>query len=118
MIRYWGEGICVQLGKKISIPMTDLYGNDAGELLVIGEQSQEFMKAVCSAVGALEPEQNTCQDLNDSAWFTIYLIGKWRWYTSKMTSEERGHVASAVERHSARIGDPDEEPIHVRWWND
>lgn len=59
----------------------------------------------------------------DGAWHTVWLEGKWRWVTSRMTTPEREHAADAVARHNAVLAaadnDPDRgEPTDLRWWRD
>ena len=57
----------------------------------------------------------------DAAWHTVWLEGKWRWITSRMSTAEREHAADAVARHNAVLaahdGEPGRgEPEDLRWW--
>jgi hypothetical protein len=53
----------------------------------------------------------------DGACHSVWLHGKWRWLTRKMTTAEKEAFADAVERFSASLDD--EGPATVdRWWRD
>jgi hypothetical protein len=61
--------------------------------------------------------------VEDSAWGTVWLHGKWRYLTSQMTTEERELVADAVARWSAALNADDSdleegEPDGLRWWKE
>lgn len=62
-------------------------------------------------------------DPGDGAWHTVWLEGKWRWITSRMTTPQREHAADAAARYNRYLaeydGDPDRsEPEGLRWWRD
>lgn len=56
----------------------------------------------------------------DSAMFSVWLHGDWRWLTRKMTTEERAAAVGAVLRYSAVMhADDGEEPLarsSLAWW--
>ena len=60
----------------------------------------------------------------NGAWFTVWLeSGKWRWTTSKMTTEQREYAADRVAAYSRYLAecdnDPDRgEPEGLRWWRE
>lgn len=57
-------------------------------------------------------------DVLDGAMHSVWLHGKWRWLTSKMSLEEREAAADAVLRYSASLYDDSKQldPQSVRWW--
>lgn len=58
----------------------------------------------------------------DGAMHSVWLHGKWRWLTSKMTTEEREAAADAVQRYSDWLCAQDDEGSNVieelRWWRE
>jgi hypothetical protein len=59
----------------------------------------------------------------DGAWGTVWLEGRWRWLTSKMTTEQREYAADCVARWSAALAKDDGdlergEPDGLRWWRE
>lgn len=63
------------------------------------------------------------QAVNDAAWGSVWLHGKWSWLTKNMTTPERELAADAVARWSAGLavedGQPDRgEPEGLRWWRE
>jgi hypothetical protein len=58
----------------------------------------------------------------DGAMHSVWLHGKWRWLTSKMTTEQREAAADAVQRYSDWLGQQDDElpgeVLDLRWWRD
>ncbi|MCX4911861.1 hypothetical protein [Streptomyces sp. NBC_00878] len=69
----------------------------------------------------LRPEgQNTSES---GAWHTVWLEGKWRWVTSKMTTPQREYAADCVAAYcrylAVRDGDVERaEPEGLRWWRE
>ncbi|WP_431977591.1 hypothetical protein [Micromonospora haikouensis] len=53
----------------------------------------------------------------DGAAHSVWLHGKWRWLTRKMTTEEREAFADAIERYSAYLA-PDDPARVDRWWRE
>ena len=81
------------------------------------EQAQDTLTVIDAALRGDKPSPG------DGAWHTVWLEGKWRWITSRMTTPEREHAADAVARHNATLaaadGEPDRgEPSDLRWWRD
>jgi hypothetical protein len=61
--------------------------------------------------------------VENGAWFTVWLEGKWRWVTSKMTTEQREYAADCVAAYSRYLATVDgdlerEEPEGLRWWRE
>ncbi|MFD9249579.1 hypothetical protein [Streptomyces bottropensis] len=61
--------------------------------------------------------------VENGAWHTVWLEGKWRWITSKMTTEQREYAADRVAAYSRYLATCDgdlerEEPESLRWWRD
>lgn len=62
--------------------------------------------------------------VENGAWFKVWLeSGKWRWTTSKMTTEQREYAADRVAAYSKYLAAVDgdlerEEPSDLRWWRD
>jgi hypothetical protein len=58
----------------------------------------------------------------DGAMHSVWLHGKWRWLTSKMSTEQREAAADAVQRYSSWLNRQDRElsseVLHLRWWRD
>lgn len=58
----------------------------------------------------------------DGAMHSVWLHGKWRWLTSKMTTEQREAAADAVQRYSTWLNRQDDElsgeVLDLRWWRD
>lgn len=89
-------------------------GDDPGKVL---RQAREWLHS--QGVDTAEAAQPG-RDL-DSAMHSVWLLGDWRFLTSKMTSEEREAAAAAVERHGAVMDadDPEVGPVErtsIRWW--
>ena len=81
------------------------------------DQARDTLTLIDSALDGDKPSPG------DGAWHTVWLEGKWRWITSRMTTAEREHAADAVARHNAVLAaadnDPDRgEPEDLRWWRD
>ncbi|GHJ34257.1 hypothetical protein TPA0910_86900 [Streptomyces hygroscopicus subsp. sporocinereus] len=81
------------------------------------EQAQDILTVIDAALAGDKPSPG------DGAWHTVWLEGKWRWVTSRMTTAEREHAADAVARHSAVLAVADNdpgrgEPEDLRWWRD
>ncbi|MFJ2202452.1 hypothetical protein [Streptomyces violaceusniger] len=81
------------------------------------EQAQDTLTVIDAALDGDKPSPG------DGAWHTVWLEGKWRWITSRMTTAEREHAADSVARHNAVLAaadnDPDRgEPTDLRWWRD
>lgn len=81
------------------------------------DQARDTLAVIDAALQGDKPSPG------DGAWHTVWLEGKWRWITSRMTTPEREHAADAVARHNAVLaaadGDPDRgEPSDLRWWRD
>ncbi|MEU1908453.1 hypothetical protein [Streptomyces hygroscopicus] len=81
------------------------------------EQAQDTLTVIDAALAGDKPSPG------DGAWHTVWLEGKWRWITSRMTTPEREHAADAVARHNAVLAAADndlerEEPGDLRWWRD
>lgn len=81
------------------------------------EQAHDTLTLIDAALNGDKPSPG------DGAWHTVWLEGKWRWITSRMTTPEREHAADAVARHNAVLAaadnDPDRgEPTDLRWWRD
>lgn len=81
------------------------------------EQAQDTLAVIDAALAGDKPSPG------DSAWHTVWLEGKWRWITSRMTTPEREHAADAVARHNAVLAAADNdlergEPEDLRWWRD
>jgi hypothetical protein len=76
-----------------------------------------------AVVAALE-EARAGQAALDEAMHTVWLdSGKWRWTTSKMTTEAREAAVAAVLRYdrSMKSADPDDELLtraSLAWWDD
>ncbi|TXS50129.1 hypothetical protein [Streptomyces sp. t39] len=62
--------------------------------------------------------------VENGAWHTVWLeSGKWRWTTSKMTTEQREYAADRAAAYSAFLascdGEPERsEPTGLRWWRE
>ena len=60
----------------------------------------------------------------NGAWHTVWLEGKWRWITSKMTAEQREYAADRVAAYSMYLRSQNgglygtQEPEGLRWWRD
>lgn len=59
----------------------------------------------------------------NGAWHTVWLEGKWRWITSRMTTPQREYAADCVAAYSRYLATCDadlerEEPEGLRWWRD
>lgn len=59
--------------------------------------------------------------VENGAWFTVWLEGKWRWVTSKMTTPQREYAADCVAAYSRYLATVDGglergEPEGLRWW--
>lgn len=57
----------------------------------------------------------------NGAWHTVWLEGKWRWITSKMTTPQREYAADCVAAYSRCLAACDgelgrAEPEGLRWW--
>lgn len=57
----------------------------------------------------------------DAALFSIWLHGKWRWLTSKMTTEQREAAADSVARYDEWLSRQDDDLNRIddqelRWW--
>ncbi|CAM5496087.1 MULTISPECIES: hypothetical protein [Streptomyces] len=81
------------------------------------DQARDTLTVIDAAIAGDKPSPG------DGAWHTVWLEGKWRWITSRMTTPEREHAADAVARHNAVLAaadnDPDRgEPEGLRWWRD
>jgi multidrug resistance efflux pump len=81
------------------------------------EQAQDTITLIDAALAGDKPSPG------DGAWHTVWLEGKWRWITSRMTTPEREHAADAVARHDAVLAAADSdlgrgEPEGLRWWRD
>lgn len=68
-------------------------------------------------------ELQATQVVNDDAWGSVWLHGKWSWLTKNMTTEQREHAADCVARWSARLAEIDGdlergEPEGLRWWRE
>jgi muconolactone delta-isomerase len=70
-------------------------------------------------------EQDATGDtVENGAWHTVWLeSGKWRWVTSKMTTEQREYAADCVAAYSRYLATVDgdlkrEEPSGLRWWRE
>lgn len=71
--------------------------------------------------GLTEPPTSDIRLLEDEAWGSVWLYGKWKHITTKMTNSERELAADAVSRWSERIEREDQtfnpiNPEHLRWW--
>lgn len=63
------------------------------------------------------PTATTHSDL-DGAAHSVWLHGRWRWLTAKMSTEQREAWADAVERYSVFLH-PEDGPVTVdRWWRE
>lgn len=89
----------------------------------------EQMLAERNAEHQAETEARAKQDLDgdtpeNGAWHTVWLeSGKWRWTTSKMTTEQREYAADCVAAYSRHLAAVDgdlerEEPGGLRWWRE
>jgi hypothetical protein len=61
--------------------------------------------------------------VENGAWFTVWLEGKWRWVTSRMTTPQREYAADCVAAYSRCLATVDgdlerEEPEGLRWWRE
>lgn len=80
--------------------------------------------AVADALLAIaQVEAAQLQALNDAAWGSVWLHGKWSWLTKNMTTPEREHAADCVARWCALVdaedGEPGRgEPEGLRWWRE
>ena len=59
----------------------------------------------------------------DSAMFSVWLHGNWRWLTSNMTTDQREAAADAVQRHDVWISAQDDDLDRIsgadlRWWRE
>lgn len=76
----------------------------------------------------LEAEARRQQDLagdtvENGAWHTVWLEGKWRWITSRMTTPQREYAADCVAAYSRHLAawdaEPErDEPEGLRWWRE
>jgi hypothetical protein len=78
---------------------------------------------IARAMAALDVEPDEARRVEDAAWGSVYLHGKWRFLTSQMTAEERSAAADAVDRDWARAEAEDPACTHgpdsraeLRWW--
>ncbi len=80
------------------------------------------MDRVARAMAAMDVEPDEARRVEDAAWGSVELHGKWRFLTSKMTTEQRTAAADAVERHWDLIEADDPGMTHeasreaLRWW--
>lgn len=81
------------------------------------------MDRVARAMAAMDVEPDEARRVEDAAWGSVYLHGKWRFLTSKMTTEERTVAADAVDRDwaLAEADDPGltrgpDSKAALRWW--
>jgi hypothetical protein len=61
--------------------------------------------------------------VENGAWFTVWLEGKWSWVTKKMTPEQREYAADRVAAYSRYLESVDGagregEPKGLRWWRE
>lgn len=59
----------------------------------------------------------------NGAWMAVWLEGKWRWITSRMTTPQREYAADCVAAYSRYLATCDgdlerEEPEGLRWWRE
>lgn len=59
----------------------------------------------------------------NGAWHTVWLEGKWRWITSRMTTPQREYAADRVAAYDWYLAHCDKElgraePEDLRWWRD
>jgi hypothetical protein len=76
----------------------------------------------------LEQEDRRKRDLagdtvENGAWHTVWLEGKWRWITSRMMTKQREYAADCVAAYSRYLATCDgdlerEEPEGLRWWRE
>lgn len=58
------------------------------------------------------------RELEDDAWGSVWLYGRWREITRQMTTPERELAADAVERWDRRIEPGAGGITSLRWWRD
>ncbi|MFF8840525.1 hypothetical protein [Streptomyces sp. NPDC015130] len=61
--------------------------------------------------------------VENGAWHTVWLEGRWAWVTKKMTTEQREFAADRVAAYSAFLAAVDgeverAEPEGLRWWRE
>lgn len=90
-----------------------------------GASERDFILGVGADIQAVieEAAEGGKPSLEDSAWGTVWLHGKWQWLTKNMTTPERELAADAVARWSAALNADDEdleagEPEGLRWWRE
>jgi hypothetical protein len=78
---------------------------------------------IARAMAAMDVHPDEARRVEDAAWGSVYLHGKWRFLTSKMTTEERTFAADAVDRDRARAEAEDpaltrgaDSRAALRWW--
>lgn len=59
----------------------------------------------------------------NGAWHTVWLEGRWRWVTSRMTTPQREYAADRVAAYSRYLAAVDgdlerDEPEGLRWWRE
>jgi hypothetical protein len=97
------------------------YGALADPIEVVDELYRDAHRNGWESRAAVVPDPDPALEearaTEDAAWGDVWLHGKWRWITTKMSTEERELAAAAVERWGARIDDGEpEDRTSVRWW--
>lgn len=92
-----------------------------------GEHQDGHADEACQACMTIQLSDEADQaraelEAASGTWHSVWLHGKWRWLTQKMTTEEREHAATAVERHWDVMRADDGEDMSretrdaLRWW--
>jgi hypothetical protein len=97
------------------------YGTLVDPIQVVDELYRDAHRDGWEARAAVVPDPDPALDearaLEDAAWTSVWLHGKWRVITQAMPQEERELAAAAVERWQARRDDGETvERTSIRWW--
>lgn len=110
----WAFNFLLGLGRveeKLAVEGMELLAGQANKRLMAGLRPEDIRPAV-DRWKALRADEAL-----DGAFHSVWLHGKWRWLTSKMTTEEREAAADAVIRYNTVHLDNDPLDVHaIRWW--
>lgn len=112
--------------REVLIRVTAPTGENAGQWaqtiadLVAAEHGQQMRLDIEIITPVLVAGSDTVEN---GAWHTVWLEGRWEWLTKKMTTERREYAADCVAAYSRHLATMDGrlwtgDPEGLRWWRE